>query len=786
MDHLKGQSEFQDMRESKRKVNVVVSETTHDFTPTSGWEPATPIEDTKRAKTFEKPKPVSSSRKRDVIASWAVYHLPPLAVTTVLTIMYVQQWTWPHPGPSDEVVAVLQFPAKVHECLIVASLSNILFHRLRYLLIKSDKGVPLGLVTTPFQLNNPLYYIGPEFLGSLRRLLSSLSIFLTFGLVMVIALLSLAASPFSAVLLIPRKLTFPVPASHPAMEGLINRGFLQGEPDSDAAYLAETLILPVDRQFPMSFGSDLGATWTCPGLGNLQGNCVSFFQNLFPDIISKALGADPDDFTDIDPDPFGITGGGSKAQLRVNSLQIDTETLFPSEGSDTFLTRVTSPLRIATEPLFLIQLSIDNNPNMTSTDIITSSSWNARNKTLPSMQPQVLAHTCRGSITTSELSLDYLTSVGWSEELEELEFGANYGNCFGTGWYPGFQFRMTEALATQLLRQNWTTGFTLFVDIQDQVPFPISGAYISVGTKRQADETTQLMELTYFVASWARAAPTSIRYFNRVRTAPVTGGELLTPIHTLLNQSAANPRSIVRMDTNWLNTLDIFPFEIIPTNNGFPRLNSDAVSLFTHIPRTRAITMPVPMPEILATIMANVHGIFGVLSQRQIMCVAPNGRACYTGPGDGSRPVVYELAQNVTGAARDLPENQLQLRVKLEQEAFGYKFEGTTIKLAFAFLYLHMLLVVGHLVAMVAGGFWSSSAWTNLTDFVVLGMGSTPSEFLRNAGAGVTSWRTWAFLTSVRSVGREQRLELVVFDDEKEDSWELEGKAKPKRNVKYS
>lgn len=770
MDHLKDQSEFRDMSESKRKVNIAISESAHDL--------ESPIENAKRSKTFEKPKAVSSSRKRDVVVSWAVYHLPPLAVTVVLTIIYVQQWTWPYPGPSDEEIAVLQFPAKIHECLIVASLSNILFHRLRYLLIKSDKGVPLGLVTTPFQLNNPLYYIGPEFLGSLRRLLASLPIFLTFGLVMIIAILSLAANPFSAVLLIPRKLTFPVPASHPVMQGLINRDFLQGDPDRDGSYVADTVILPVDRQFPMSFGSELGASWTCPGLGNLQGNCISFFQDLFPDIISKALGADPDDFTDIDPDPFNITFGGAKSQLRVNSFQLDAEVLTPLEGSSTYLSRVTSPLRIATEPLFLLQRSIDNNPNVTGIDVITSSTWSARNRTLPSMQPQILTHTCAGSITTSELSLEYLMSVGWGEELE---FERNYANCFGTGWYPGFQFRMTETLATQLLRQNWTTGFALFVDIQDQVPFPISGAYIIVGTKSEADETTQPMEITYFVASWERAAPTSIRYFRRVLTAPVTGGRLLTPIHNLLNQTAANPASVVRMDVNWLNTLDIFPFEIMPTSSGFPRLNRDSMSLFTHIPQADG-----SMPYFLAMIMANAQGIFGTLRQSRLMCVAPNGRACYTGPEGEGRPVVYELAQNLTGAARSLAENQLQLRVKLEQEAFGYKFEGTTIILAFVFLYLHILLVVGHLIVIVAGGFWSSSAWTNLTDFVVLGMGSTPSEFLRNAGAGVAKWRTWAFLTSVRSVGREQKLELVVFDDEKDDLWELEGKVKPKRDVKYS
>jgi len=779
MEHLRLQTEFQvESKRRKERVDVVVSET-KDFTPTpSSWDPTTPIEEVKRSGSFEKPKPVSSSRKRDVVASWAVYHLPPLIVTAVLTVMYVQQWTWPHPGPSDEVIAVLQFPAKIHECLIVASLSNIIFHRLRYLLIKSDQGVPLGLVTTPFQLNNPLYYVGAEFLGSLQRLFSSFSLFLTFGLVLIIALLSLAASPFSAVLLIPREFVFPVPENHAVMEGLLRLGFLVGPPDSDGTYLADTLFVPVDRQFPMSFGADLGASWTCPTLGNLQGNCVSFFQDLFPDILSVALGANNDDFVPLAPDSGGVTTGGARLRLRVNNLEIGTEELTLNETIAAGLTRAKAPLRIGTQPLFFVQTSIAANPNVTATDTISSLYWSAQNKTLPSIQPQILSHTCLGAVTTSNLSVEYLMSVGWDESTGEFSSSTeNYGNCFGRGWFPGFAFQMTETLATQLMRQNWATGFLLFIDIEDQAPFPISGAYISVQAKELSTQLDQIMEITYFVGSWEAASPTTIRYFGGVPNSPITAGEFDTPLYDLLGRPGPSRDSVVRMDTDWLNTLDIFPFEVVPTNGGFPQLSRNSISLFTHATQTTN-----GVPSLLVAIMAAAQGVFGALPPGPSMCVAPNGRACYRGEGPGERAIAYELAQNVTEAARGLAENQLQARIKMERRAFGYKFEGTTIRLAFAFLYLHALLILGHLVAMVAGGFWSSSAWTNLTDLVVLGLGSSPSELLTNAGAGVRHWRTWAFLASVRSVEREQRLELVISDDKRA----LRSEAKPKRDVKYS
>jgi len=70
-------------------------------------------------------------------------------------------------------------------------------------------------------------------------------LFLTFGLVFVVALLScgkplLRCSADSAII------SFSVSENNVVIEGFLRLGFLVGPPDSDGIYLADMLFVPVD------------------------------------------------------------------------------------------------------------------------------------------------------------------------------------------------------------------------------------------------------------------------------------------------------------------------------------------------------------------------------------------------------------------------------------------------------------------------------------------------------------------------------------------------------------
>ncbi|KAK3369778.1 hypothetical protein B0T24DRAFT_708781 [Lasiosphaeria ovina] len=755
-------------------------------------------------KTLEKPKIASSSRKRDALLWTSIYHLPPVIITALYTVVYFQQWTWPSPGPSEEALAALQFVAKVHECIVVASLSNVLYHRVRHLLMRTD-GLPLGLVTSSFEVSNPLYFLSSAFLASLRTLLSSFPIFFTFGLLGAVAVLSVAANPFSAILLLPRSLVLAVPESHWLMRSLladVPNPWLKGPADGQGYYLADTLAIPVNR-FPSSMGPELGVNWTCPDIPDRPGNCVSYFQTYFPDLFLKLLGTDDAPGTQSPGNHNGFLNLiqhydliVSEPNLRTTPIGFSFSSSVASDSSGDRISMVTCPLLTAAVDLQSMQFGI-----LSATDFhtepseqlntISSVSFAFRNQTLPTKQPRVLAQLCAHMINSTKPTMDYLTSgANWGGPMTNPgDEGVLYG-CFGTGLYPAFRFSMPEEIAAQILEQNWETGFTLFVDLQGQIPYPISGGFISLAANKTGDQGIRRLNIGFFVASFADAGPTSRKLFGGVSQSPVVPGELSNPLVTLINMTADSVGPVVRMDASWLNSLDIFPFEVLPQHD-MARLDNTSRSLFTQLASTDMDQLEAGIAAFVASVMSAVDVRFGALPAQRLVCSAPQLKGCtpasfgsdpgYTGPS-----IVYTVTEAVPEDELGLPENQLQVRVKVEQLAYGYSFRGVTVFLSFVFLFSHVLVVLYHAIVIVVGGFWNTTAWSSMTDLIVLGINSTPSDLVQNTGAGVGKWRTWTLSASIRNVKKEQRLEFVVCDADRGEYRGLEGREKPNANAQYS
>ena len=108
-----------------------------------------------------------------------------------------------HKFTDDEAINALQFVAKLHEVIIVGSLSSILLHHIRRRLF-GPKGVPLGLLSSGYQSSSAEYLCSKEFWSSFRTnklltLILSISIVYTN-----------MVGPSSAVALIPSLNWFPV------------------------------------------------------------------------------------------------------------------------------------------------------------------------------------------------------------------------------------------------------------------------------------------------------------------------------------------------------------------------------------------------------------------------------------------------------------------------------------------------------------------------------------------------------------------------------------------------
>ncbi|UZP38197.1 hypothetical protein NXS19_006013 [Fusarium pseudograminearum] len=153
------------------------------------------------------PKRVCKNGIWAVLRHLALFHIPPIGITLALLGLYVHKIRWG--DLTEEQLNFLQFAAKAHEILILVSLTDILLQRICYSLMCEDQGVPLGLLSSPFQLGSPLqYFFSWELWSGIIQpgvKPKKARPWITGMVIIVTVLLSVAAAPLSAIVMIPRE-----------------------------------------------------------------------------------------------------------------------------------------------------------------------------------------------------------------------------------------------------------------------------------------------------------------------------------------------------------------------------------------------------------------------------------------------------------------------------------------------------------------------------------------------------------------------------------------------------
>lgn len=132
-------------------------------------------------------------------------HLLPLAATIFVVQLSLRRVYWDDDGGYDpRWQTFLQFPAKLHEILIVGSLSAIVLHIFRRMLV-GIHGIPLGLMVGAYQIGSAEYLISKSFVKPLRHSLfhrhyKTFLVSLSLGLAIIYSFL---VGPASAAAIIP-------------------------------------------------------------------------------------------------------------------------------------------------------------------------------------------------------------------------------------------------------------------------------------------------------------------------------------------------------------------------------------------------------------------------------------------------------------------------------------------------------------------------------------------------------------------------------------------------------
>lgn len=146
----------------------------------------------------------ANSPRRIKAACRHLVHLPAVAITLVALSLSWRDVFWETPSPGAESkLGALQFLAKIHEMLIVLSLSRLAYDRVQQDLLSGPHGVPLGFLSAGTQVDSAEYIFSQRFWQgfiqhhlSLRRLGMTLFLLLLF-------VLATVAGPASAIIMIP-------------------------------------------------------------------------------------------------------------------------------------------------------------------------------------------------------------------------------------------------------------------------------------------------------------------------------------------------------------------------------------------------------------------------------------------------------------------------------------------------------------------------------------------------------------------------------------------------------
>lgn len=159
-------------------------------------------------------KPKGKRQRSSISRHIALFQLPPVAVTMSVLALYIAKVRWSR--PSNEALNALQFAAKIHEAMIIVSLGTILMARVNYHLLTKEKSLPLGFLSSSLLLNSPfLYLFSQELWAPMLNLAARRTQRITGSMIIIVIILCLAASPLSAITMLPRLGWWEIPIELP-------------------------------------------------------------------------------------------------------------------------------------------------------------------------------------------------------------------------------------------------------------------------------------------------------------------------------------------------------------------------------------------------------------------------------------------------------------------------------------------------------------------------------------------------------------------------------------------
>ncbi|CZR56099.1 uncharacterized protein PAC_05987 [Phialocephala subalpina] len=661
--------------------------------------------DIQNGETFqrEQPKPVAcQSRKYAFLRS--LIHLPAIFMTLATLSLSFRGLFWQAPTSyTNTVLNVLQFVAKVHESLILFSLTAIVFHRIRYEMMTRE-GIPFGLLSSGLQYSNLMFFARSDF----RHTLSSSRRFL--GLVGIIILAFLLAStcgPSAAIMVLPRLEWWPVKSS----------------PRSNTAP-------------PVIYLNATGLT--------------------FPAVMTAA----EDSCT-------GDENGGSCAYLNYcTGTNATGQSWCPSGGLDAILNSgmVQSLMAgdLVLSPSQILVSSFDQSIGGVSTfsrslngNLLREGNGKANSSVfVASVVPDVTAMALGTFWEEPSHGFAKTDSPGAMYHNVSPSYNNTVTCTIDAKWIPSQAWidpttddvvheSTTDPLKERSHFKNNQGKVTLSRDWLDVLNPNVSPSY---------NNTVTCTIDAKWIPSQAWIDPTTDDVVHESTTDP-----LKERSHFKNNQGK------VTLSRDWLDVLNVnIVDETVGINNEttFQAIADNCIyggnpyANYTLLNICLESTMALFIADGLARMQSTTSQIW--LWQDDVTTYS-QGSIHYQHNESYATPT--EVSALLKGEQNEFP----RFTINILQYGYGYGLQGSTIiYIAAAILLVYVIFALVHVAIVITGG-WSSDTWTNPGELIALAVNSSPNKLLQNTCAGIEDPKVWTRIVSVQET-TEAHLE-IVFDE---------------------
>ncbi|KAK2614599.1 hypothetical protein N8I77_001408 [Diaporthe amygdali] len=683
--------------------------------------------------TSEETKVILTNSKKRAILYFLAIHFLPVAGTLTLFWLYLKNLQW---KASDIQLKSLLFAAKLHETLILVSLGDILFHRIRYHLLTS-RGVSFGLLVSPFRVSDPSFLFQSPFLASASFTFKSAPELLTILLVLLVSGLGLLAAPSSGVLMTPQYNWWRIPDEGKAMATFTKKEL------EDAKYIGASFehlfpLLIDDRFVPDQTKDD---RLSSSAFSDRFEHILSGLDQVLVDDSSGAAA----NVTVVDRatvDSFALTYQEQSLDdcelmtcQNISSRLNKTMDMINEKNDDclnmvceSLTTQVTSPLAFVTQELFnryRAWISVSSSAAM-----IKAKPFSKTKRDLDWRQPSV---SMQCSTVLHKNPTRNATTLLRPVSFENL------------GSFPPFTLHLDNTFrhtVKQIEEQGKPN--TTYIDISHLLPPDIT---ISTALFMYDGKSSSVYHPVYLCLVDARWIESQVWFTAPYATIMRSGISLDSISAGIGKNTSAQANSMIAITTQYANSLnsDLTVDSKYQQGPG----KTAQVQPFELIHRYCNQSVPYSLGPKCGML---AHALYLTDSLRRTQSYFR-----YYAASD-----VTKSDPNTVGSPSSKADHLTRLDYQLYHQLHAYKLEGLIVKLSMSVLLLHVMLVYAHLLLLVLGDGWYSRAWSELGELIALAMVSQPSSLLHNAGGGIRNWKTWKSRTFIREVTPEGRLELVL------------------------